>query len=568
MNPDQPSGEPVPSGRRRYLPARATLLALCLLLSFEALAGYSRWRVNRDRLSAMLGEPVGEEVENATANAGDALRRVSFERTPHHAKLAVARVLVYEILAGGAPAPGSSPASGARLEYARELAREVLHQQPNSWQASMFLGAATYLDWSMRSDRRLYTAAEQWQQPLLEAMAKAPGQPEPRRFLAAAYLETWTALSAARKVFARELVKTIFRQDPDSFDHLGPIWLEVAGDRADALEVIPNLPRPWLALERDFAEKHDWHSFCLAHSRYLDALRRQLSRRLDEAQRRRRLGDLSHSRQMCLEVVVSCPRDGRFAGLVSRALEIYPPGLHGRRSKDALDQWLRWALELNAIGIEPLSPWVIGRLTDAIGVLDPPTGALAALIADDAYHVGRYERLADSKRGKQWAPFLIAKSQWLIDREDPDAASEALGEVHRWSRSSASYLLARRRLARATGALSDVATADEQLARLRSRRWRTADWRWRGRRAILELLAEVPASGLSITVNKAPEGGAVAEFLWDGSGIALRPVTGHRTIELAIEIEPGPHLLELESLAGGEVYPGTVALLVEATEGL
>ncbi len=558
MNHDQAPDEPA---GRRHLATRAVLLALCLLLSLEALAGYLRWRANQARLSAILSEYASREIKSGAGSeegerAGAVLRRVSFERTPHHAKLAVARVLVYEVLAGGRPA-------SARLAHARELALEVLRQQPNNWQASMFLGAATYLDWSTRSDRRLFTAAARWQQPLLEALAAAPGQPEPRRFLAAAYLENWAALSAARKAFAGELVKTMFRRDPSSFDHLGPIWFEVAGESADAQEVIPDLPRPWLILERSFAEKQDWASFCLAHDRYSGALRRQLCRHLDEAQQRRRLGDLSHSRQMCLSVVVSCPLDGRFADLVSRAFEIYPPGLHGLRSKAALDKWLRWALELNAIGLDPFSPRVINRLTDAAGTLDPPTGAMAALIASEVYHVGRYERLADSKRSKEWAPFLIAKSRWLIDREDLGSASEALGEVHRSSRSSASYWLARRRLARATGALSDLATAEEQLAGIRSRQWRALDWRWRGRRAVLELQAEIAAPGLSITVNKAPEGGAVAELLWDGSVVALRPVAAGRTIELAIEIEPGPHLLELRSLAGGEIYPGAVELLVE-----
>ncbi len=567
------------SSHRRDAVARVTILVLSILLSAEALAIVSRWRANRARLNEILLQLPASGTLAADGTAGDnstgsssadaSTWRVEFERTPHHAKLTVARTLVYQALAfgdvvppGGQSArPGSAEAVAQQLPVARELALEVLSQQPNNWQASMFLGAATYLDWSLHSDRRLYTAADQWEQPLLKAIEQAAGKSEPRRFLAAAYLETWEALSSAKRDFTRQLVKTMFLEDPDSFDRLGPVWFEVAGDREPALEVIPDLPKPWIALKRSFAEKQDWDSFCLAHGRYFEAFMRQLARDLDEAEQRLRLGDVAGGRQICLAVVVSSPRDGLFADLVRRALELYPPGLRGLRSRSTLKSWLRWALELHEIGIDPFSPRVISRLTDAIGELDTPTGALAALIADDAYQVNRYEKLADSKHAKEWAPFLIARSRWLTDREELDAAEMSLGEVHRSARESAPYWLARRRLALATGDLADLGTADERLAAFRSRRWRASDWRWRGRRVTLGLYPEVRGVGLQVTIDKAPAGGAVAELLWDGTSVTTLPIATRQTIEIEIEVESRPHLLELRSLAGGEIQPGPVRLL-------
>ena len=456
-------------GGRRDLLVRTALFALCLLLSVEALATVSRWRANRDRLHEILmqspppavamGKPegVGNIGEDGGEDTAEAIRRVAFERTPHYAKLTVARSLVYQALTLGEVVPTE------RLLVARELALEVLSQQPNNWQASMFLGAATYLDWSLRSDRRLYTAAAEWEQPLIEALEQAAGKSEPRRFLVAAYLETWAALSAAKKASALELVKTMFREDPSSFDRLGPAWFEAVGNQGSGLEVIPDLPAPWRTLQQNFAGKHDWDSFCLAHGRYLEALSRELSEDLEEAAQRLRLGDLAGGRQMCLTVIASSPRDGRFAELVNRALELYPPGLRGLSSKETLNAWLRWVLDLHEIGIDPFSPKAVGRLTDAIGELEAPTGALAALIADDPYRINRYEKLAESLLQKEWATFLIAKTQWLIDREDLDSASRTLEDVHRSARSKAPYWLARRRLARATGDLSGLATADEQV---------------------------------------------------------------------------------------------------------
>ncbi len=602
-----PSPVAPPSDHRLNLLARVALFALCLLLSAEALAIVSRWRANRDRLSEILAESAseteiprpprrpddlpaaGETAETDRSSPMDddeddvaaAILRIAFERTPHHAKLTVARTLVYQALAysHAAPRAGGVPVTASGLPVAREMALEVLSQQPNNWQASMFLGAATYLEWSLRSDRRLYTAAAKWEQPLLEAMEQARGQPEPRRFLAAAYLETWTALSAAKKVFALELVKTMFREDPDSFHRLGPVWLEVAGVPPEggkpntvesALDVIPDLPGPWRVLERSFADKYDWDSFCMARGRYLDALRRQLSEDLAEAEQRLRLGDLAGSRQLCLAIVVSSPRDGSFADLVSRALELYPPGLHGRSTKDTLSAWLQWTLELHTIGVDPFSPKVVRRLTDAIGELDAPTGALAALIADDAYHVNRYKKLADSIQRKEWAAFLIAETQWLIGREtreNLEAAARALEDVNRSARSSAPYWSARRQLARATGDLSDLATADQRLAELRSSQWQVSDWRWRSRRVTLELHAGIRGTGLALTIVQTPPNGAVAELVWDGSSIAMRPVATGQTIELATDVQPGPHLLELRSLAGGEIQPGQVRMLVAEGSG-
>ena len=80
---------------------------------------------------------------------------------------------------------------------------------------------------------------------------------------------------------------------------------------------------------------------------------------------------------------------------------------------------------------------------------------------------------------------------------------------------------------------------------------------------MIELLPEVRGVGLSIAIAEAPSGGAVAELRWDGSSVALRPVAARQEIELRMEVEPRLHLLELRSLAGGEIRPGSIQLLVD-----
>ena len=536
----------------RYRVLRPALVAGCLILTLSALVTLAQWRENRAELQDLLSEPATEERRAV-------IRRVGFERTPHHAKLIVARTLVHEALTFAEP---NRTAAAAQLPRARELAVEVLREQPNSWQASMFLGAATYLHWSLTSDRRLYTEAARWELPLTKAMNEARGKPEPRRFLATAYLETWDALSQEKRELAQGLLEEAFRDDPMAFDRLAPAWVEVGGE--DALEILPDRSAVWRVLERTYAAAKDWQSYRRAHFRRLDALEAELTVDLDEADQRLRLGDLRRGRAMCLAVVAAAPRDGRFAPLVTRSLELYPPGIHGLRSTESLAEWLDWALELSAVSVDPFSPRVLSRLTDAIGDLEPPVGALAALIAGDAYSTSRYEKLAESKRGKDWASYLVAKASRWSSPDELAAAGRALEEVHRSFQGSAQYWLARQRIARANGDLVDLAQADSKVSELRKREWDALEWRWRGRRATLRLLPSLTApvsAVLTIEINKAPPEGAVVGLYWNGTQIDLRTARSRSSIELRLDVEPKAHLLELRALAGGEVYPGRVRLV-------
>ncbi len=471
-----------PAGWRDRLP-RWVILGLCLMLTVQALGTVASWRRNRVELRDLLADSEREDRD-------EVIQRILYERSAHHAQLIAARSLVYDVLTltGEDRARAESPAAG-RLPRARELALAVLGEQPNSWQASMFVGAATYLDWSLRADRRLFTEAKEWEEPLLKAVREARGKPEPRRFLATAYLETWAALSEEKRTLAYELLKQTFSEDPEAFDRLAPAWIEVAGDRA--LDVMPDRPESWEVLRQTYAVANDWPAFSEAHDRYLDSLERKLARDLDEAERRVRFGELRRSRTLCLNVVVNAPRDARFAQLVTRALEIFPPGLHGLRSVDNLRAWLDWALEMSAIAIRPFETRVIGRLSDSIGDLEPPIGAHAALLGDDIYRMERYERLEDSKRGRSWAPFLIAKSHWLVDRGDLAEAGEALDEVFRPAQLRADFWLARHRVARAEADLVTLGEARDRLAELQKREWAPEEWQTRGRQAKLKLYPQV-----------------------------------------------------------------------------
>lgn len=533
---------------------RVSLIGLCLLLSLAAFDAFRDWQVNRAELVALLRD-AGLDVRNAAV-----IDRVRRERTPHHAKLLAARALVHDVLANAPTAAAAGGASADRLGAVRELAGQAIATQPNSWQAAMLLGAATYLERSIGRDRRLVTAAAEWEDPLWRAVREAPGQNEPRRFLAAAYLEVWRYLSPEKQDLARRLLKETFAEDPLSFQRLVPAWLELAEDVDDAFALIPERPDAWRYLEQTYAERREWDRFCLTHHRRLNSLMRQFEERLEEAADRLRLGDYYRGRSLLLQVIATAPRDVRFAPIVTRALERYPAGLHGLVSTERLRDWLRWALELNTVSLNPLPPRIVGRLAGAAGQLDPPESALAALIAGEIHHAERLERLTDTLTVEAWAPYLIAKTHWLLERGQTTQAAATLELVDRASREKMDYWLVSEELARARSELVDLAEAQRRLASFRSREWSALAWQWRGNRTLLWLLPEAPAAGLLVGLNDVPETGAVVELRWDGRTVALQPVKADQDVELRIEVDTQPHLLELRMLAGGQVYPGQVRL--------
>ena len=60
-----------------------------------------------------------------------------------------------------------------------------------------------------------------------------------------------------------------------------------------------------------------------------------------------------------------------------------------------------------------------------------------------------------------------------------------------------------------------------------------------------------------------PTGGAVVQVSLDGAAATPAPVGADAKLYVATRIPRGPHLLEVETLAGGRVVPGQVELVGE-----
>jgi tetratricopeptide (TPR) repeat protein len=532
------------------------LVLLTLGALVFSLVSATRWAENRQEMLQLLDE-------SGVARAQpDLVRRVERESTAHHARITTARGLVYHVLTlYSRPSPEEERQAAARLlPRARELAADALEAQPNSWQAAMILGTATYLDRSLRRDPRLYTEARAWEAPLEKAVRDARGHPEPARLLATAYLETWDNLSAQKKEAAKTLLARVFEDDLRAFEALAPAWSGLGLSTEETLSIVPGHPEAWRVLERAYAADSRWGPFRLAHESYLDALESTLEAQRQEAEERLRLGNFFRARSMILKVIVQAPPSGRFAPLVARALEIYPPGLHGLSATNRLKAWLDWARELARVGVEPLPPSAIARLLDAVGEIEPHEAAQAAQLADDLYQAERYEKLARPLSLSIWAPYLVIKADRLVELGEPDRAHEALSMVFQGARSELPYRWVRQKVARARGDLVELAIAEEQVEELRKESWTTLEWRWRYDRPVLELLASRDAAGVVVEMSKVAERGAVVEFRWDGEAVALRTIRPGQSEFLPIAVGAGPHRLELVSVAGGETIPGNVRL--------
>ncbi|RMH16054.1 MAG: hypothetical protein D6696_19120, partial [Acidobacteria bacterium] len=539
---------------------RPAVLAACAVLAWTAFDGYRSWQGNRDRLLAL--------VADAGALSPAVERRLRREITPHHARLEAARALVFHLLAAPPlaelPAAEREAAGDARrraLDAARSLAREGLAAQPNSWQAAMLVGATTYLEWSLDRDPRLFTDADAWHQPLLAAVEAAPREAEPRRVLATAYLELWPVLSPARKDFARRLLRRTFAEDPESFARLGIAWLKIAGDPEEAFALVPDQPSAWLQVLSAFAAEKRFQLVCRSHERYLASLERSLARRLEDGERRLDLGDVFHSRTRFARVVAEAPPEQRFVPLVNRALARYPPGLLSAGTNDAMAGWLRWAIALSEVRLFPLEPNIVARLAVATQRLGPPDAALVALLGGDRVRAERLERLSREHAIRAWAPYLIAKAHYLVERGQAAAADEVLARVDPASRQQAPYWLARQAVARALGDPVLVAEADHEVDRRRAGSWPADAWRSVPRGWSLYVLPAAAGSGLTITpAEVAPEGAAVL-VRWDGATAACRAIRPGRPLHLEIGVTPDPHLLEWSTVGGLPTRPGPVELL-------
>ncbi len=533
---------------------RAALALTAIALALATAMGYRTLRASRE------AEAAGLERDGVTQDAA-ALGR---EPDPDGVRLRAARTLLAAELDParhqGLPPEQAARESAARMAAAAGTARGVLALRPASWEAALVTGAATYLAWSQARDPRLFTAYRQWEAPLEAALRLAPSKREPVRFLAAAYLEIWPALSPRKREIAHGLLAEVFRDPGDPGPLLAP-WLDTAADRREAFAVLPDDPETWEKVERIYADRHDLAGVTEARQRQERALLSRLRQDLLKADRLREQGEYEEARQLYLSVAGRARPEARYRGLLQSALERCPPGPVDAATAQRLTPHLARALDRCLFASCDLPPADLQRLAHFVRDQEPSQAALAALFAGDLPHAALYERRTEGLGTEPWAPYLIAKARSLAAHGQLDEARQALALVHLSWQERPLYWQAQAEVARAAGDAAGAATATARLAGLTRRAWPPQDWTWRHGTARLEMLTATPAAGLTVALDQVPANGALVELRLDGAAVGRFPVRPSAPpLRVAAPLGRGLHVLELESLDGSQVLPGVAEL--------
>jgi len=536
---------------------RAALALTAITLALTAAGGYRALRTSRDAESARL-ERDGVSLDTA------ALGR---EPDPDGVRLRAARaVLAAELDPArrqGLPPEQAARESAARMAEAAATSRGVLALRPASWEAALVAGAATYLEWSQARDPRLFTAYRQWEAPLETALRLAPAKREPVRFLAAAYLEIWPALSPRKREIAHGLLTEVFR-DPEELSALLSPWLDTAADRREAFSVLPDDPEAWEKVERAYAERRDLAGLTEARQRRERSLLSRLRRDLLRADRLSEQGDEEEARDLYLSVAGRARPEARYLDLLQSALQRCPPGPVDAATAKRLAPHLARALDRCLFASCDLPPATLKRLAHFVRDQEPSQAALAALFAGDLPRAALYERRTEGLGTEPWAPYLIAKARVLAARGQADDAREALALVHLSWQGKPLYWQAQAEVARAAGDASAGARAAARLAGLTRRAWSPQDWTWHRGTARLEMMTAAPAAGLAVALDQVPANGALVELRLDGAAVGQFPVrppaAAAAPLRVAAPLGSGLHVLELESLDGSQVLPGVAEL--------
>ena len=437
------------------------------------------------------------------------------------------------------------------LELAQVFAAESLARRPGSWRAANLLASSVYLQRARSADRLLVTAASDWNRPLERAQALAPAAPEPVRFQAAAYLELWPTLPPERRQQARDLLRRAMA-DPETFGRLIRSWLAAADSEDASLEetlaVIPPDPRAWETLEGLFASEGDWRAALEARARWRPALVADLERRLEEAATLERRGRSYDARLAYLKVVTAAPTEATFAPLVADALAAAPPGPARSSLAEPLARWLDWALELDLVGANPL-PRSVDRLAGSVADLPEATLAHATVAAGDlAAGEGIARRSGGTAAGEPWRGYLVAKAGHLHRHRPEEDCGEVAEALRRLPGDAAERPSSRLAAARCSGGGDDLpGTADGYVA---EESWRpVAEPGMASPTHRREIFLARPAGGFRIGGEAAGDG--LVEVRLDGRVVAARRSRPGRGLEVAAEVDPGLHLVEVVSLRGG-----------------
>lgn len=522
------------------------LLAGALALSLAALsaASYLSWRRERERLLEMLDE-LGTGVREPGVVSD--LRR---EPDELNARLRAARALLADELdrswmneLDDVERERARALSQRKLDSALAISREILRSQPASWQARMILAGATYLEMSRRRDPRRWTERARWEEPLRDAMAMATSQVEPRRILAAAYLNDWSLMTSQERAAGRRVLRVAFR-DRATLEQLLETWLRRAETLDQALDLIPADVMSWELVEEHFRNRGDWERACEAHERKLEILPDSLDATLRRAEKRLAGGQPREARYFALQALAATPVGPAYVATLERVLRALPPGPIHPRHQQWTKSWLTWARRECLLRDCLLPTEVVRRLRALSQHETSADRAWVAELAGDTYSAEAHEQDAFVPNAPEWTAYLLLKAKRLAGTGQPGAAAALLAQLPREAAERATtkaveWLVASR-LALASGRAPSAWESPPVAGPLGA--------------TVKEYFWEEPPERLRLRFAGVGPAGAAVELLWSDRFEECREVNSGSVVTLAAPPVAGFQILETRPLRGGRAH--------------
>jgi hypothetical protein len=526
---------------------------LAVALAIVSIQCFVSWSRSREQLLGLLDE------FGTGARAPGVATDVRREPDAMQARLLVARALLADELdrrwladLKGTELESAKALSIRKLELAESEAREILAAQPASWQARMILAGSTYLKMSRSGDPRRWQKRSQWETPLRDAMAMATSQVEPRRILAAAYLNDWSLMTASERESTRDVLRVAFR-DRTTLEQLLPTWLRRAPSLDQALDLMPADGSSWQHVERQFRLRHDWERVCEARTRSLAVLPDHLENILVEAEVRLAGGDQRRARSLALRALVDTPVGSVHAETLKRLLRTLPAGPiptgYQRHARD----WLVWARRECLLRRCPLPEATVRRLRALSQYETSADRAWVAELAGDSYSSESHERDAFVPNAEAWSPYLLLKAKRLAAAGQPGGAAAVLTMVHPdWAERAATRAV-RAQIREGLGAPMQGLRDD----------WQSEALLVSGETTFREYFWQEPPEKVRLRFARAGSTGAAVEIFWSDQLDGCHSVDSGAIITLAPPQEGGFHVLEVRPLIGTRATPVEIEVISE-----
>ena len=400
------------------------------------------------------------------------------------------------------------------LRVARELMLQAIAQRPGWPRHRLLLGevslAAAGPAGSAEVRRR-----ELWERPLWQAATDAPGMEAVWVVLGTAYLESWPRLSTGSRAEGRLVLRRALVSSAFLSDHFPAI--AAALGRNEAINLLPSAPYPIELASRALSEKGDLAGAALLSTRRDEAERKKRAGDLSYLEQRYRRGDRDALRSGCEEWVSKHPPrdldDPAGRAQVARVLELWPGDDPGSFRDDPRGRLVRFFLEGRESAVRGA---VLARSLEPLSDVPDLVLARVKLLAGDRESAEELARNSNDSDPGRRAAYVNELARFALQRGSAREARAALDSLRGDDRVRCEVLLTRRDVARALGDAAELEALNQTLEGLNMRS-HSAEPGPDSSEASLSFCVDPRwMSGRRLTVEAEVAAPAVLVYGWDG----------------------------------------------------